>query len=126
GDVYVTVCLPKMMEVSAPLAFARTESLPDVYVHPTARLSNSAVDLLSCASAMPPARRGVGAEPGEQEGDRDKTTVSFSSAKGQEARSVLERHALPPLVVSCVPPLGVHSYLLCKYRFGSLPFYPMK
>ncbi|KFG58153.1 adaptor complexes medium subunit family protein [Toxoplasma gondii RUB] len=126
GDVYVTVCLPKMMEVSAPLAFARTESLPDVYVHPTARLSNSAVDLLSCASARPPARRGVGAEPGEQEGDRDKTTVSFSSAKGQEARSVLERHALPPLVVSCVPPLGVHSYLLCKYRFGSLPFYPMK
>ncbi|KEP67362.1 UNVERIFIED_CONTAM: hypothetical protein HHA_224160 [Hammondia hammondi] len=126
GDVYVTVCLRKMMEVSAPLAFARTESLPDVYVHPTARLSNSAVDLLSCASARPPSRRELGAEPEAQGGGRGKSAVSFSSVKGQEARSVHEKHTLPPLVVSCVPLLGVHSYLLCKYRFGSLPFYPMK
>lgn len=32
----------------------------------------------------------------------------------------------PPLVISCVPSLGVNSSLLCRYRFGDLPFYPIK
>nr|CEL69118.1 TPA: hypothetical protein BN1204_048385 [Neospora caninum Liverpool] len=126
GDLYVTVCLRKMMEVSAPLAFSRTESLPDVYVHPTARLSNSAVDLLSCASSKSVPSRGSG-QAEKSAGKSNAPPFSAGSIEGREAHSVHEgRGALPPLVISCVPPLGVQSYLLCKYRFGSLPFYPMK
>ncbi|PFH33748.1 hypothetical protein BESB_079640 [Besnoitia besnoiti] len=114
GDLHVTACLRKMMEVSVPVTFSRTASLPDVYVHPTARLSNSPVDLLNCASS------GGGSEKKARPGG-DRESVS-ASLMGQQASQA----SLPPLLVSCVPPLGLQSYLLCEYRFGCLPFYPLK
>ncbi|PHJ20695.1 adaptor complexes medium subunit family protein [Cystoisospora suis] len=147
GGVYITACLlKKMMEVSIPITFPRAAVLPDVYVNPTARISNSPAELLkfpatsslSSTSSHDVHSRGenVAKSSSRLPQDESDDKARQASSSGQSASSVMKRNENlsiqssppppPPLVISCVPSLGVNSSLLCKYRFGDLPFYPIK